>query len=219
MAGTIIWFIDDWLKSEKQKIQLQKEKVDAERAFLQTQISPHFLFNSLNNIYSMVYHDSKDSLPAIQKLSGMMRYIISESHSGWIALAKELAYLDDYIRLQQYRSKDAAVQFSVDGDPAGKFIAPLVLIGFVENAFKHGIISSKDHPIVIRMEIEENSLLFVTKNKINSDTKDSVSGIGLKNIESRLSLQYPGLYTLDINNNDEIFEVSLSIHTLKTHQL
>ncbi len=219
MAGAIIWFIDDWFRSEKQKVQLQKEKLEAERAFLQTQVSPHFLFNSLNNIYSMVYHGSKDSLPAIQKLSGMMRYVISESHSVWIDLGKELSYLEDYIQLQQYRIKDAAIEYTVIGDPAGKVISPLILISFVENAFKHGIVTDHAYPVVIRMEIKESSLELFVVNKINQDFKDSVSGIGLKNVESRLSLQYPGMHSLAVKNNNGIFEVNLSIDSLKPRQL
>ncbi|MCG2614103.1 histidine kinase [Terrimonas sp. NA20] len=219
MAGTIIWFADDWLRSEKQKMRLQKEKVEAERAFLQAQVSPHFLFNSLNNIYSMVYHGSEDSLPAIQKLSGMMRYIISESHSVWIDLTKELLYLDDYIQLQKYRIKDAAIQYTIMGDPASKVIAPLILISFVENAFKHGIVTDQANPVVIRMEIMNDSLKFYIANKINPDSKDSVSGIGLKNVESRLGLQYPGTHSLAVKTENGIFEASLSIDSLKEQQL
>ncbi len=219
MAGTIIWFVDDWLKSEKQKVRLQKEKVDAERAFLQTQVSPHFLFNSLNNIYSMVYHGSENSLPAIQKLAGMMRYIIAESHSVLIDLSKELVHLDDYIQLQKYRIRNAAIEYSVVGDSAGKVISPLILVCFVENAFKHGVVVDQDHPVLINIDIQENSLDFFMKNKVNLDSKDGVSGVGLKNVESRLSLQYPGKHSLEIRNENGIFEVRLSIDILKAQEL
>jgi two-component system, LytTR family, sensor kinase len=219
LAGAVIWFADDWLRSEKQKMKLQKEKVEAERAFLQTQVSPHFLFNSLNNIYSMVYHGSEDSLPAIQKLSGMMRYIISESHSVWIDLGKELAHLDDYIQLQKYRIRDAAIDYSVSGNPSGKVISPLILISFVENAFKHGVVSDHAHPVVIRMEIQEDELTFLVVNRINGDSKDNVSGVGLKNVENRLALQYPGMHSLSVRDSKNMFEVRLSIDTLKAQQI
>ncbi len=219
LAGTVIWFADDWLRSEKQKIRLQKEKVDAERAFLQSQVSPHFLFNSLNNIYSMVYHGSPDSLNAIQKLSGMMRYVLSESQSVWIDLYRELTYLDDYIQLQRYRIRDAAIHYSITGDASGKVIAPLILISFVENAFKHGVVTDKGYPVVIRIEIIEDRLLFFTSNKISKASKDNTSGIGLSNVASRLSLQYPGLHTLAINEQDGIFEARLSINTLKAQSI
>jgi len=219
IAGTVIWFADDWLRSEKQQVRLQKEKVAAERAFLQSQVSPHFLFNSLNNIYSMVYHGSSDSLDAIQKLSGMMRYVLSESQSVWIDLPRELNYLDDYIELQRYRIRDAAIRYTITGDASGKVIAPLILISFVENAFKHGVVTDKDHPVVVRIEINEDRLLFFTSNKINTASKDNTSGIGLRNVASRLSLQYPGLHTLEINEQDGIFEARLSINTLKAQPI
>jgi len=218
MAGTIIWFIDDWMKSEKQKVQLQKEKIDAERAFLQSQVNPHFLFNSLNNIYSMVYHQSENSLTAIQKLSGLMRYMTTDSSATLIALQKEISYLEDYIQLQQYRSKYMAVHFEKKGEPANKYIAPLMLIAFVENAFKHGVATDPDNPITIRLHIGENNLLFMVRNKINHDTKDKTSGIGLKNVERRLQLQYPVQHTLETKTEGDYFVASLLLDSLKKEQ-
>ncbi|ASZ12622.1 histidine kinase [Chitinophaga pendula] len=211
LPGTIIWFIDHWLRAEKQQLALQQEKVNAERALLQSQISPHFLFNSLNNIYSMVYHQSENSLPAIQKLSGIMRYMMTESSATEILLSKEIDYLRDYIALQQYRSRRTSVQFILEGDAAGKQIAPLLLISFVENAFKHGVSTDPEHPVEITMGIDTDGLVFSVRNKINRSNKDVTSGIGLKNVKSRLALQYADRYALDIQEKENTFTIRLQL--------
>ena len=215
MGGTMIWFADHWIKSERQKISLQKEKIAAERSMLQAQVSPHFLFNSLNNIYSMVYHQSEHSLLAIQKLSGMMRYMTTESSRELVSLSREVEYIEDYIQLQHYRNNHTMVNFFVTGEAANKYIAPLLLIAFVENAFKHGIIAEPAAPINIQLQIGENSLQFSVSNTINHDAKDTVSGIGLNNIRNRLLLQYPGQHLLNIKTEGELFMVNLELYTLK----
>ena len=215
MGGTMIWFADHWIKSERQKISLQKEKIAAERSMLQAQVSPHFLFNSLNNIYSMVYHQSEHSLTAIQKLSGMMRYMTTESSRELVPLSSEITYLEDYIQLQRYRNKHTFVNFSIAGNREDKYIAPLLLIAFVENVFKHGIVAEPGHPVNIQLSIGENSLQFGVRNTINHDAKDPVSGIGLNNIRNRLLLQYPGQHLLNIKTEGEQFMVNLELYTLK----
>lgn len=214
LPGSIIWFVDNWLKSERQRLHLQEEKVAAERALLQSQVSPHFLFNSLNNIYSMVYHHSENSLPAIQKLSGMMRYVIADGSAEEIPLNNEISYLKDYIELQQYRSRNTALSFDLSGDTAGKYIAPLILISFVENVFKHGVVTDAAHPVCIQLETTDSQLSFTVRNKINRHTKDPVSGIGLKNVQRRLALQYPGRHKLKISEEGNIF----TVHLLLTHK-
>lgn len=211
LPGAVIWFIDHWLRAEKQQLALQQEKVHAERALLQSQISPHFLFNSLNNIYSMVYHQSENSLPAIQKLSGIMRYMMMESSSEQILLSKEIDYLCDYIELQRYRSRRTSVQLVLEGEAGGRQIAPLLLISFVENAFKHGISTDPEHPVAIRMVIDARGLEFSVRNRINRSNKDVTSGIGLKNVKSRLALQYADRYSLDIAEKENTFVVRLQL--------
>ncbi|WP_158618021.1 sensor histidine kinase [Chitinophaga lutea] len=215
LPGTIIWFVDSWLRSENQRLQLQEEKVAAERVLLQSQVSPHFLFNSLNNIYSMVFHHSENSLPAIQKLSNIMRYMTADSGAEDIPLAREINYVKDYIELQQYRSRSMAIDFRQEGEPEGKLIAPLILISFVENAFKHGVTTDPANPVQIGLTVEGNRMTFTVRNKINHHTKDPVSGIGLKNIRSRLALQYGGRHKLEIRPEENAFTIHLEI-LLKT---
>ncbi|PSL33296.1 sensor histidine kinase [Chitinophaga ginsengisoli] len=216
LPGAIIWFVDNWLKSEHQRLRLQEEKVAAEKAFLQSQVSPHFLFNCLNNIYSMVYHQSENSLPAIQKLSGMMRYVIADGSAEEIPLNNEINYLQDYIELQQYRSRNTALRFELSGGTSGKYIAPLILISFVENVFKHGVVTDPAHPVYIQLKTTGSQLSFTVRNKINRHTKDPVSGIGLRNVQNRLALQYAGQHKLEINDDGNIFAVHLML-TLKTN--
>jgi two-component system, LytTR family, sensor kinase len=211
LAGTVIWFADNWLSIEKQKLNLEQEKLKAERAFLQSQVNPHFLFNTLNNIYSMVFHHSTQALPAIQKLSEIMRYATKETDKDGVDLGVEISCLKSYIDLQKYRVKDPAILYEQTGNPEGKRIAPMLLISFVENAFKHGIINDGQHPLLIRLHVEGGQLSFAVRNKISKDQTDSSSGIGLTSVERRLQLFYPGRHDLLIDQTGEYFTSKMTI--------
>lgn len=210
--STAFKFSVDWFVNEKVKKSLEKEKLAAELAFLKSQINPHFLFNSLNNIYSLAYQRSEKTPEAILKLSEIMRYMLQESNEVKVDLGRELRYLDNYIELQKLRFKnDAHVQMTVKGEDQGKKIAPLILIAFVENAFKHGVASDPENPILISIKISADKLNFSVMNRKSAHNKDLTSGIGLNNVKRRLDLLYPDKYYLNITDKDVTYYSELSL--------
>jgi len=210
--STAVKFATDWFLNEKIKKDLEKDKLTAELAFLKSQINPHFLFNSLNNIYSLAYQGSDKTPAAILKLSEIMRYMLQESNEVKVELSQELRYLNNYIELQKLRFKNEAyVNLSIAGEGTHQYIAPLILIAFVENAFKHGLATEADNPIKIVVVITNGHLQFDIWNKKSTQNKDTTSGIGLNNVKRRLDLLYPGKYKLNIENTKNFYSSELSL--------
>lgn len=208
--STILKFIIDWFLNEKIKTNLENEKLISELAFLKSQINPHFLFNSLNNIYSLAYQKSEKTPEAVMKLSEIMRYMLYESNEATVNLDDEIRYVKNYIELQKLRFKDNAyIKFEIDGDTHDKKITPLVLISFVENAFKHGVATDKDNPITIVLNTTAKKLFFQVINKKSNQNKDETGGIGLQNVKRRLDLLYKGNYRLHIEDNEAIYNCEL----------
>lgn len=202
--------MQDWFNNEKVRTKLENEKLIAELAFLKSQINPHFLFNSLNNIYSLAYQKAEKTPEAILKLSEIMRYMLYDSNVDKVPLSDEIRYLENYIELQKLRFKDKIhVKFEIIGNPEGYHITPLVLISFVENAFKHGITTDSNHPILILFNIDPDKLFFQVTNKKSSLNKDETGGIGLKNVQRRLDLIYKDQYRLHIENKREVYNCEL----------
>ncbi len=211
--STVLKFIQDWFLNEKVKSNLENENLIAELAFLKSQINPHFLFNSLNNIYSLAYQKSEKTPEAILKLSEIMRYMLYESNEDKVALSDEIRYLENYIELQKLRFKDNIyIKFDINGDPLGLMITPLVLISFVENAFKHGIATDIENPISIVLNLSDGKLLFHVSNIKSSMNKDITGGIGLQNVQRRLSLIYKDRYRLHIDDNNDIYNCELYLN-------
>lgn len=196
------------------KINFENEQLKMELKFLRSQVSPHFLFNVLNNMVSMARKKSDQLESSLIKLSGLMRYMLHESGGLQVSLDKEIEYLKSYIELQEIRfSHDVPVRVNLpEGDSSHK-IEPMLLIPFVENAFKHGVGLIDEPKIHISLSIEDGHLLFRVKNKFNQqdNQKDSRSGIGLKNVKKRLDILYPDKHQLDISHTDNIFNVHLKI--------
>ena len=210
--STAFKFSTDWFVNEKVKRSLEKEKLAAELAFLKSQINPHFLFNSLNNIYSLAYQRSEKTSEAVLKLSEIMRYMLQESNETKVDLSRELRYLDNYIELQKLRFKNEAyVHMTIEGEDHDKKIAPLILIAFVENAFKHGVASDPQYPIQISIKISDEKLKFSVMNRKSVHNKDLVSGIGLNNVKRRLDLLYPDKYYLNITDKEVTYYSELSL--------
>ena len=213
LLSTVLKFIQDWFLNEKVKSNLENENLIAELAFLKSQINPHFLFNSLNNIYSLAYQKSEKTPEAILKLSEIMRYMLYESNEDKVALSDEIRYLENYIELQKLRFKDNIyIKFDINGDPLGLMITPLVLISFVENAFKHGIATDIENPISIVLNLSDDKLLFHVSNIKSSMNKDITGGIGLQNVQRRLSLIYKDRYRLHIDDNNDIYNCELYLN-------
>lgn len=205
-------FAVDWFMNEKIRKNLENEKLSAELSFLKSQINPHFLFNSLNNIYSLAYRKSDMTPQAILKLSEMMRYMLQESNEPGVELAKEIRYIENYIELQRLRFRDGGnVQLRVSGSEDGKFIAPLILIPFIENAFKHGLATDPVFPISIEIALRPGWLELKVSNRRSDQNKDESSGIGLQNVTRRLELLYKNRYQLHINDADKIYICNLVI--------
>jgi len=202
VISSLIKFAVDWFGNERIQRNLESEKKDMELQFLKSQLNPHFLFNSLNNIYSLAYQKSDKTADAILKLSEIMRYMIYESNDSWVELSKEIEYVKSFIELQKLRFKDgAAVEFTLNGEIDGQHIVPLILISFVENAFKHGVANDHNDPIKINIIANQKILHFSITNKKNTHNKDEMGGVGLNNVERRLQLLYPDRYKLNIVNS------------------
>ncbi|HTL81526.1 MAG TPA: sensor histidine kinase [Bacteroidia bacterium] len=197
----------EWKKAEQ-------EKLSAELSYLKAQINPHFLFNTLNSIYSLAIQRSDATASAVVKLSGMMRYVTTESQTEKVSLEKELTYISDYIDLQKLRVGNTVdVSMNVTGNTQYKKITPIILIPFVENAFKYGVNPEEESKIVIDITVEGNTLKFrVANKKVHIDYgAGSKSGHGIPNVHQRLDLSYPGKHTLKITDNDKEFIVDLEI--------
>lgn len=210
----IVFVFSLMLKINTRLKQSEKEKLDAELAYLKAQINPHFLFNTLNSIYSLAIVKSDNVASSIVKLSNMMRYVLSESSNDFVRLEKEIEYIENFIELQQIRF-GTFIQFecSITGDHKNKYIAPLILIAFIENAYKHGVNAEDNSIIKIQLETTENQLhLFVKNNKVFVQrSEESESGLGVENTKNRLQILYPGKHQLIIDNNEKEYSVSLTL--------
>lgn len=208
----IAWALVDTFKKERETEQLKKERIQAELLFLKTQINPHFLYNTLNYMYSLAYPVSDVLAQSIIKVSQLMRYMLHNSADGMIDLQLEIDYLHNYIEIYKLRFEESFfVDFSISGAFKGKKIASLILIPFVENAFKHGVVDDVSRPIKILIDVKGSNLIFTLSNGINHGDKDGSSGIGLANIRRRLELIYPQAYELLITEDAETYKTTLKI--------
>jgi two-component system LytT family sensor kinase len=211
--STVLKFTLDWFLNERIQRDLENQRLSAELAFLKSQINPHFLFNSLNSIYSLAYQRSETTPEAILKLSEIMRYMLYECNDNKVDLGKELQYLQNYIDLQKIRfGNNAFVDFEVNGLINSQQIVPLLLISFIENAFKHGVANDPETPISIVMDVHADHLYFKLQNKKHQFNKDATGGIGLNNVKRRLDLLYPGKYQLKIDDGADTYTSELSLN-------
>lgn len=208
----ILKFSIDWFLNERIQRDLENQRLSAELAFLKSQINPHFLFNSLNSIYSLAYQGSQNTPGAILKLSEIMRYMLYESNDNKVALEKELQYLQNYIDLQKIRfGNKAFIDFKIEGKVGDQRIVPLLLIAFIENAFKHGVANDAASAIKLLIRVDDKHLYFFIENKKHSNNVDAAGGIGLSNVKRRLDLLYPGKYNLEIRNQIDTYTCELSL--------
>lgn len=205
-------------KSEEIK-ELEKEKLNSELALLKNQVSPHFFFNTLNNIYSLIQINQHDAQEAVLSLSKMMRYMLYESEQGNTKLSREIEFMKVYIDLMKLRISDRVrltVEFPDEYDDID--IPPLLFIPFIENAFKHGVSYQRDSFINIMLSRDEDLIRFRVSNTINAVNDEAPqpdSGIGLDNVRKRLSLLYPGKHELTIIDTGPVYSVELTINTGK----
>lgn len=216
--GTLYGLSRDWIRKYRREGKLEQEKMRADIDFLRSQINPHFFFNALNNIYAITQrkHD-REAGQAIMKLSGLMRYMTYDSNVSEIGLCEEIEHLENYIEVARLKfSPDDNVDIAIDksGDFKPFKIAPLLLIPFVENAFKHGLSSKGEGFVHIRIRLKENELEFFVQNPIirKREPLKKHSGIGLDNVKKRLVLIYPDRHTLEIAQSEDRFTVVLRLY-------
>jgi two-component system, LytTR family, sensor kinase len=200
-------------ENEKRRKELEKEKLSSELAFLKNQVSPHFFFNTLNNIYSLTEINTKEAQNAILQLSKLMRYLLYESEKGDVKLSSEIAFMKNYVELMKLRvSEKVKLSFSFPEEYKDISLPPLLFIPFIENAFKHGV-SYKDKSFVkVELKFSDHNLIFSCTNSISSKVEDfSGSGIGLDNARKRLSLLFPNNHKLSIDQNEKVFEITLVV--------
>lgn len=211
----LIVFVSALLLRIRSRLQdYEKEKNRAELSYLKAQINPHFLFNSLNSIYALALEKSDQAPEAVLKLSGMMRYVLNDAKQEFVPLEKEIAYITDYVALQQIRLGDTAtINYTVSGNTLGCKIAPMLVIPFVENAFKYGVNPEKKSVIGIDVNTSEGVFkLHVINNKVKTlSYPEEKNEIGLENTKQRLQLVYPGKHDLVLHETEDTFEVTLQI--------
>jgi len=212
--GCLFRFFIDWFEKKNEVITLEKENVSSNLALLKNQINPHFLFNTLHNIDALIYENQEKASKSLIKLSDIMRYMLNDAKSDLVELRKELEHLENYLELEQLRLKNEKfLNYSINGDVKGIKIAPMLMIPFVENAFKHSVDSSVENGIKINISIENHKLHFICENKFDkSETdKDKSHGIGLNILRKRLDLIYKNKHKLFINLDDSTYKVNMEI--------
>lgn len=214
VAFAMVQFSVERFEAAHQLKILEKEKLNAEYDNLKSQLNPHFLFNSLNTIYGITRKADPAAGDAVMLLSDMLRYMLYECNTEKVPLVKEIEYINNYIKLATLRKrKNARVSFSVEGNPDGKQVVPLLLIPFIENCFKHGIEMRLEDPWVdIRIMVAGNELRLQCRNNISHQPEpDRSGGVGLINVKKRLELSYPRNYQLDIHEGPDEYVVHLKI--------
>ena len=193
--------------------QLVKEKLESELHFLRAQINPHFFFNTLNNIYGLARKKSEHTAEVVMRLSKLMRFILYECTSESIPIIQEIKVLEDYIELEKIRYDNRlVVNFTKKIDEINQSIAPLLLLPFVENSFKHGASEMRfETQIDIEIILEKQQLEFSILNKKDADISKNEKGLGLKNVKRQLELLYPNVHQLEIKESDNSFEINLKI--------
>jgi len=210
-----ITLMKNWWLKQQETAQAAREKINAELQLLKAQTHPHFLFNTLNNIYSFIINESPAAVPAIQQLSALLHYVIYECNLPLVPLSNEIKMINDYIGLEKIRyGRGLHISLKVRGNTNGKMISPLLLIPFLENSFKHGASQMLASPWVsCEIESRENYLLFNVSNgkPAIAGEESNTKGIGLSNVKKRLALLYPDTHTLSIQEDAISFNILLKV--------
>jgi len=221
--STSIKVTEQWYSNEKQRKEMETQKLSAELSLLKQQINPHFFFNTLNSIYSLASRKSEKTPEAIIKLSELMRYIIYESDKELVPLKKELDYISNYVQLQRLRIKDEVeVVYNTEVEFNDIMIEPMLLLPFIENAFKHGVDYSQNCRILINVKVSTSNLVLIVENpliKKQNPVIEESSGKGLANSSKRLDLLYPHQHELNISDKNDLFriELTLNLHPDELH--
>ena len=217
-ASTVFKIISDWARYQRDRKDLQTQTMQSELKFLKSQINPHFLFNTLNNLYALTLKKSDKAPEIVIKLSEMMRYMLYECNEKKVLLSKEVNYLRNYLDLERLRqNKNVNIDFKVNGNVAEQKIAPLIFIPFLENSFKHGLNNQlKEGFVHIVLDVEPKKVhLFIENSKpavMPLQNHRRSGGIGLVNVRRRLNLLYPNNYELNISDHPNTYAVDLFLN-------
>jgi hypothetical protein len=215
IASTSQLVTEKWFSAESQRKEMAFEKSKTELSFLKAQINPHFLFNTLNNIYTLSLMKSDKATDSILKLADMMRYVLTEAGDKAVPLQQEIKYLDQFISLQRIRLTDRVqVQFDIFGEVENRSIAPFLLLPFVENAFKYGISTHQDCLIKIQLTVKKGELIFQTENRVFQEklSREYSTGTGLTNLRRRLEILYPNRHWIRTETVGSTFFADLTIN-------
>jgi LytS/YehU family sensor histidine kinase len=215
-TGAAFKLLLDYARAQRRLGEMAKEKAEAELNFLKSQMNPHFLFNSLNSVYFLIDKSNHDAREALHKFSDMLRYQLYEIKDEKIPIEKEVSFLKDYVGMQSLRLDNCSVKLNVENEMKGFFIEPLLLVPFVENAFKHLSHHSngKANEVQIDLSRQNGHMNFAVRNTTEIKEEQPVKndgGIGLPNVKRRLELLYPQKHTLNIDNTDGWFDVNLKL--------
>jgi hypothetical protein len=209
----VMWFFYRFVQyRERQQQELLLENKKTELSFLRSQVNPHFLFNMLNNIYSLITMQSPKALTATDKLSKLLRYSLYESDST-VTIEQEFGSVEDFVDLQRLRFRESVqIKIHYDDDISQKQIAPFILLPLIENSFKHGEVTDPDQPISVNCIQENENLILTVQNKIAQRNKDSVGGIGVENLKKRLQLIYGNEHSFEQSVHDGIFKTVIKLN-------
>ncbi len=215
-VSTIIRLSLDFAQKERQRIQSEKERLLIETQYLRSQMNPHFFLNALNNLQYINRFLPKQSEKYINTLAEMMRYVTYDCKNDKVQIEKEIEYIKNYIYFQQVKDDEITVNFKTEIQDKETLIEPMLLMPFVENAFKYGVFEdAKKHPIFIIIKQDKKAIYFSCKNSINHATQTnsdpSYSGLGIQNVKDRLNASYPNKYDLQIVNDDNNFTINLRL--------
>ena len=205
-----------WYEDENRRKELEKSSAEAELAALKSQVNPHFLFNTLNNIYSLISIDQGKAQEAVHDLGGLMRYVLYESENHQVPLDKEVLFLKDYIKLMGMRySQDVRIDVDLPEVGSRKHIAPMLFLPLVENAFKHGVSDESGSFIRVKLREDSDSVTCLVENSYHpkDDSDRSGSGIGIKNLCRRLDMLYPGQHSFEYGKVMDTYRCLLRIDT------
>ncbi len=217
VSAAMITLFKSWYLDQQYKMRLEKEKLASELKYLKAQIHPHFLFNTLNNLYALTLKNSKKAPDIVLKLSGLLDYMLYHTNTNQVALEKELAVIDNYIELEKIRYGDRLdLQYHIEGDISSCRIAPLTIFPFVENAFKHGASNDVSRPVIaIDIKTDGNIFSLKVENSVpqrRTEDNNHSNGLGLENIKKQLALVYPDKHKLQIDADQKFFRILLTIN-------
>jgi LytS/YehU family sensor histidine kinase len=209
-------FFREYSRKQELLIQAENAQLKAELSLLKSQVNPHFLFNTLNNLYGLIgQHQNQKASEVTLKLADLMRYLLHSSKSDKTSLNAEIEFIEEYLTLEKIRlSNQADIRFEHSGIGKDILVAPLLFIPLVENAFKHGLLSiSKEHFAHFSLSLQGDTLFFQATNSIGvNPNKPSDSGTGLAGLKKRLKLMYPDKHRLDIEQTETVYKVTLQLH-------